>query len=90
MPFHHHNRTVFALVYELEPTPPAHSSEVIIWLDEHGNAENGDCQPLPPNTRLVTTRPGEYFLLHGKREKVLKVEPYRCHPPIPGGRSSRG
>lgn len=86
MAFRHQNRLIFALAYELEPHPGYVGRELIVWLKEDGNAERDDIQPLPPNTRIVTTKPGQEILLRGKRERVLKVAVYRGLPPVEGER----
>lgn len=72
--FIHDGRLIYSLAYWIETSTGYHSTQVIVHLTPEGNSDNGHASPLPPNTRLVTTKPGQKFLLRGERKKVLRVE----------------
>jgi hypothetical protein len=81
--FIHNGRIVYALDYQLETPPPA-SRHLIVWIDRKGDALAPWIKPGVSDRRIVTTKPGQYILFKGQREKVVAVSVYRslpCHVP---------
>jgi hypothetical protein len=67
--------------YELKSHPP---SWLIVWLDERGNSIRPCVRPADRYKRMVTVKPGDALLHHGKPHRVAGVSIYRALSEKPG------
>lgn len=68
-------RTIFHLLYTLK-TPPPEIRQICVPLDPDGNSSAPGIQTFTGKP-VVTTKPGDRLIVHGKQEQVLAVEVYR-------------
>jgi hypothetical protein len=70
---HPDGRLIYCLRYNLAAVT---STELIVWLTPEGHATVPGVV-AESGRPIVFTKPGEWILLHGKRVKVVALEPYR-------------
>lgn len=79
--FRHNGLIVYAVLYELDTTPP---SWLIVWLDQHGESLRPWIRPADRHRRMAAIKAGDVILHRGTALRVVGVKVYRGLGVVPG------